>query len=173
MPVNKWKKAVLIGGASLIILLAIVTVFKLMQPQQGTPAPDFTLNDVRGETLSLSDFKGKVVVLDLMATWCAPCREEIKHLSALYEKYSINVAIITISVDPKFDTNETLKQLVGDNAIKWFVARDTANVNRDYGVSVIPTLVIIDKNGYIRARFEGLTTTSTLSKEIDNLLSEK
>lgn len=173
MPVNKWKKVVLTGGVSIIILLAIVIVFNSIQRPQRTPAPNFTLNDLRGETLSLSDFKGKVVVLDFMTTGCPTCTEEIKHLNDLYEKYSINVAIIMISIDPNGDTPETLQQFVGKYAITWFVVSDTANVNHDYGVSAIPTQVVIDKNGYIHTRFVGVTAASTLSKEIDQLLSEK
>lgn len=161
------------GGASIIILLVVVNAYLSLQPPPGTPAPAFTLSDLRGETLSLSGFKGKIVVIEFMATWCPSCREEIEHLRGLYEKHPTDVAIIMISIDLQFDTNETLQQFVGDHDITWFVARDTANANRDYGVTVIPTLVIIDKNGYIRARFEGTTTTSTLSREIDKLLSEE
>ena len=173
MPFNNWNKWVLIGGASIIILLVVVNAYISIQLSQGTPAPNFTLNDLRGEPISLSDFKGKVVLLDFMATWCPACREEIEHLRDLSEEYSINVAMIMISVDPKYDTNEMLQQFVEVYGITWFAARDTANVNRDYGVSSLPTLVIIDKNGYVRARFEGATTASSLSKEIDQLLSEE
>lgn len=173
MSVNKWKKMVLVGGALAIILLAVIVAFKAMQPPSGSLAPNFMLSDVRGETFSLSDFKGKVVVLDFMATWCSACKEEVSHLRDLSEEYSAQVTIITISVDPTLDTTERLQKFVGDHAITWYVARDTANVNRDYGISVIPALVIIDQNGYIRARFEDVTPASALSKEIDKLLSEK
>jgi len=172
--VNRWKKLVLLCVASLIILLVIVTTIKPIQPPQGTPAPNFTLNSLRGETLSLSNFKGKVVVIEFMATWCTYCKEEIEHLRELSGGYSINdVTIMMISVDPEFDKPETLQQFVEKYAITWFVARDTANVTHAYSVRVLPTLVIIDKNGYVRSRFEGVTAVSTLSKEIDKLLSEK
>lgn len=171
---SSWKKWVLIGCASIIILLIIFTAFKPMQPPQGTPAPNFTLKGLRGETLSLSNFKGKVVVLEFMATWCTYCKDEVKHLKDLSEEYSTkDVTIIMISVDPEFDKPEILQQYAEQYAITWSVARGTANMDRDYGVRVLPTLVIIDKNGYIRARFDGLTATSTLSKEVSKLLSEK
>ena len=53
----------------------------------GQAAPDFTLKDLNGNRVSLSDFKGKVVVLNFWATWCGPCRVEIPHIDALYQKY--------------------------------------------------------------------------------------
>jgi len=138
----------------------------------GFIAPDFTLTDVRGQTLSLSGFKGRVVVLDFMATWCGYCAEENKHLRDISTQYSTNIAIITISVDPKSDTTETLRQYMEKYGITWFVALDTAGVGDDYSVFVLPTLVIVDKYGNIRTRYEGLTTASTLSAEIGLLVKE-
>lgn len=169
--VNRWKKLGLIVGASIIIVLVMVNFIK---PPQQTPAPNFTLNSLRGETLSLSNFRGKIVVLEFMATWCTYCAEEISHIKELTSEYSANdVVIIMISIDPVFDTPETLQQFVEKYEITSFVTRDTVNVTHDYGVLAVPTLVLIDANGYIRARFEGVTVAATLSKEIDRLLSEE
>ena len=66
----------------------------------GQAAPDFTLKDLNGNRVGLSDFKGKVVVLNFWATWCGPCREEIPHMDALYQKYKDQgLAVIGINAE--------------------------------------------------------------------------
>lgn len=131
-------------------------------------APSFTLTDIDGETFSLSDFRGSVVVLDFFATWCTPCVAEMPHLAEIHEKYGSDVVITSIA--PSTDTVELLKQFREDHNMLWRIARDTAGVSDDYGVQYIPTLVIIDQSGIIYYRNEGLTDASTLSSKIDSLL---
>jgi peroxiredoxin len=135
-------------------------------------APDFTLTDIDENVFSLSDFRGKVVLLDFFATWCGPCRAEMPHLKALNEKFGEELVIISISVDPNYDSVERLKSFRQDYNITWTLARDTTNVQAQYNVTAIPTLYIIDQNGYVRFHHVGLTEEDALTTEISQIVPE-
>ena len=159
-----WLTDVIRGG------LTGLTTSSLLVDEE---APLFTLTDINGANFSLDDFRGKVVVLDFFATWCGPCKTQMPHLSQICEKYNNSkVVVISISVDPRSDTVEKLKQFASDNNMTWIVARDTAGVAKNYGVTPIPTLFIIDQKGIVRYVHVGLTPASTLSSEIDSLLEQ-
>ncbi len=135
-------------------------------------APDFTLPKVGGGTLQLSSLRGKVVVLDFMATWCAPCATEIGHLKVVDGAYSDSqVEIISIDVD----TNEgdaLLAQYAAEKGITWPIVRDTLGISNapGYEVSSIPTVVIVNQDGYIQYRNVGVVSSSELGSIIDGLL---
>jgi len=136
-------------------------------------APLFTLTDINGANCSLNEFEGKIVVIDFFATWCGPCKTQMPQLSQICEKYNISeVVVMSISVDPSSDTVEKLKQFASDNNMTWTVARGTAEVTKNYGIAVIPTLLIMDQNGTIRYAHVGSTPASTLLSEIDSLLRQ-
>jgi thiol-disulfide isomerase/thioredoxin len=67
-------------------------------------APDFSLTDLKEDTFRLSDFRGKVVVLDFMATWCGPCRLQMPHFNVVRERYDREIVLISIDVDPREST---------------------------------------------------------------------
>lgn len=152
----------------LLFVTAILSLLYLRIAYCGL-APDFTLTDIDGKTFSLSDFKGKVVILDFFATYCPPCREEMSHLKTVQREFGNKVVIISISVW-KEDTDEKLKEFRSNYGITWILARDTANVRGKYDVPTIPTLCIIDQEGYIQHYHHGLTEASVLIGEINELL---
>ena len=135
-------------------------------------APDFNLPKVGGGYVKLSDLRGRIVILDFMATWCGPCETELAHLEDIYESYgSYQVEILSIDVDQS--ESESLLSIYADNHdIPWDVLMDTSAINNavGYEVSSIPTLVIVDQNGRIAFRSEGATQAFTLKAEIDALL---
>jgi len=135
-------------------------------------APIFTLTDIDGVEFSLSNFRGRVVLLDFFATWCGPCVAEIPHLKSLREKFGEDLIIISVSVSPSSDTVEKLQEFRQEHGIDWVIARDTIGINDEYGVQYIPTLVIIDQEGYIRHRHVGLTDESVLYGEIYEVIPE-
>jgi thiol-disulfide isomerase/thioredoxin len=159
--------------AAFFLLLAIVFALSADPVVGKEKAPNFTLVDINGKQLSLSDHLGKVVLLDFFATWCGPCIMEIEHLKGLHEEYSPEqLVILSISVDPYTDSVQILQLFSQQNEMTWTVTRDTDNVAYKYGVSPIPHLVLVDAEGYKRHSHIGLTAESTLQSEIDSLVSE-
>ena len=135
----------------------------------GRLAPDFTLKDINGETVSLKDFRGKVVLLDFWATWCGPCIHELPNLKALYEKHKDNsdFALIGISSDVN---DETVVKFVANHEMPWIHIRETEEMQTKYNVIGIPHYTIIDKNGLIRE--ENLRGGIELNAVITTLLAE-
>jgi len=159
------RKIVLFTSLALLSFLARSVVAQEV-------APDFTLTDIDGVEFSLSDYRGKVVLLDFFDTLCSPCREEIPHLKSLHEEFGEDLIIISISVSPSFDTVEKLQQFRQEHEIDWIIARDTIGIYGEYDVQYIPTLVVIDQEGYMQHRHVGLTEESVLSEEIYEIIPE-
>jgi len=136
-----------------------------------TLARDFTLPKVGGGTMKLSDQRGKVVVLDFMATWCGPCEVEIGHLKEIYQAYGTSLVIISIDVDES-ETDGLLIPYASEQGITWPILRDISDVSSTtgYEVSSIPTLVVINQDGYIVSRNVGVTSSDDLMDIIDPLL---
>ncbi|MFQ5758116.1 MAG: TlpA family protein disulfide reductase [Candidatus Bathyarchaeia archaeon] len=155
-----------------IIIVAISGFWYLQRPRNsGTLAPDFSLTDLDGNTFRLSDFRGKVVVIDFMATWCGPCRMEMPHFGTIWEKYENKIVLMSIDIDPFRETEETLRDFAQEFPYAtWIWAMDTANLGQAYQVTGIPKTVIIDQDGYIRFTHTRVTPASTFIQEIDQLL---
>ena len=135
-------------------------------------APGFTIKTLDGRSVKLADFRGKPVILDFMATWCGPCRIELKHLEEVWRTHAEAIAILSIDVDPR-ESEEEIREFLEDHpGATWIWARDTANLSRLYEVTRIPTLVIIDREGCLRFRHVGVTGSSTLIQELSLLLRE-
>ena len=137
--------------------------------QELPKAPDFTLKDIYGHRFSLSDFRGKVVILDFFTTYCGPCKAQVGELKEVKEQFGDEVVIISISVSPE-DTDEVLRSYAEENGITWRVARDTAGVGDAYKVLYVPTIVVVDPEGRIAARHDRLTDSETLAKEVEAAL---
>ncbi|GAH73743.1 unnamed protein product, partial [marine sediment metagenome] len=126
-------------------------------------ATDFTIKDVdTGVTYSLSDLIGRVVVLDLFATWCPPCGVALPYLRELYLKYSEDeVRIISIDVDIS-ESQSLVSQFRHDNNMDWIVGRDTdGSISTSYGSESIPTFHIIDQKGNVHWSDSGFTVEET------------
>src|SRR5271168_582135 len=113
------------------------------------PAPAFTLTTLNGESATLSQYKGQVVMLNFWATWCGPCQQEMPLLDAMYKKYKpAGFTLIGVNVDKDAPP---VKQLLERKPVSYPVLLDPANqVSKAYHVDEMPSSVIIDRKGQIR-----------------------
>ena len=118
----------------------------------GQAAPDFTLKDFNGNQVSLSDFKGKVVVLNFWATWCGPCREEIPHMDALYKQYK-EQGLVVIGINA--EANHKNVEKFAEAKMSYTVLLDGEAQGREYGVTGIPCTFYVDRKGIVRHRDVG------------------
>jgi thiol-disulfide isomerase/thioredoxin len=149
-------------------------------PLQGKMAPQFTLKDTTGRKVSLADYKGKAVVVDFWATWCAPCKIEIPWLEQFHNQYaSQGLEILGISEDD-LDPDDKAKLLkekkdIADMAaqlkINYPVLIDDASVSTPYGgVDGLPTTFFIDRNGKVVASTVGLAPRDEIEANIRKAL---
>jgi len=132
-------------------------------------APDFSLEDINGKTFTLSNHRGRIVLIDFMATWCPPCRWEMQELKKVRKNTSEeDVIMISIDVDYR-ESVDDIKRVFGEYVDEWIFALDTKGVSQLYGIKVIPTLVIIDREGYISFRHEGAMHSDLLISKIEEI----
>jgi thiol-disulfide isomerase/thioredoxin len=137
---------------------------------KAVPAPGFSLQTPDGKTVKLSDYKGKVVIIDFWATWCPPCRKGIPDLVSLKNEYGKKgFEIIGISVDR--ETKDEVVPFMKNQKINYPVVFGNTTVYNQYGgISSIPTSVIIDKKGNIVATHVGLMPKSVYEDYLKKLL---
>jgi len=169
-------RAYVIAAIILALVAALIAADALRaSPTQGEStgkwekATDFTLTDIYGNTISLKKFKGKVVLLEFFSIHCPACDKEIPELKKLKSRFGAQLVIISISVSSS-DTDEALRDYAEENGIDWFIARDTAGLADSYGIYYLPTIIIIDGDGYIRYRHEEFTPYESLKSEVESIL---
>ena len=161
-----------------IVILAIVGLALAVAAFAGDKAPQFSLDNMKGEKVALADFAGKAVILDFWATWCPPCREEIPHFNELYTAYKDKgLVVLGISIDrggkkaiEDFLKNNSVKYpiLLGNNTISNVYQRFVPEAQRN----AIPFTFIIDKKGEISQVWVGYTEKAEFEKAIKKLLAE-
>jgi peroxiredoxin len=135
---------------TLFSMLISLNLFSQMRP--GQTAVDLSLPDLNGKMISLSELKGKVVLIDFWASWCGPCRHNNPRLAKLYKKYhSKGLEIYGISLDEEIDS---WKKAVRHDKLNWIQVIDDkgweAQSASAYGVDMIPSSFLIDREGVIR-----------------------
>jgi thiol-disulfide isomerase/thioredoxin len=139
--------------AALVLLAGLVAgCDRGDHPQNiGKPAPRFVIGDGHA-SVDLSKLRGKIVVLNLWATWCAPCVEELPSLLAL-QKRNPNIVVVGISTD---QDDEVYRRFLTTHHVDLLTVRDAdQRINALYGTVMIPETYIIDRNGIIRRKFIG------------------
>lgn len=169
-----WKALVVLA----LFSMPLLTVYSLgAQPFSpfeidkltGKKAPEFTAEDLSGEKVSLSSFKGKPILLNFWATWCPYCREERQYLNALYKEYKDKeLIIIAVSTDKSAEiVRRYLKKIPADFVILHDNNKEAASA---YGVYSLPTNFLIDRKGVIKYKFIGLRDWT--NKESKNIIED-
>jgi thiol-disulfide isomerase/thioredoxin len=117
-------------------------------------APDFKLLSTAGATVTLSQFKGKVVFVDFWATWCPPCRKSIPAVEKMYEQYSHNPHVVIVGINVEKDPAATLS-FVMKNTLKYTILNDDGSASKAYRISGIPAFFIVGPDGAITKHFVG------------------
>jgi len=139
----------------------------------GTAAPAFTLPDLDGRSVSLSDFSGKVVVVNFWATWCPPCRAEVPDFVRVQSKYrNRGLAFVGLSLDT--GGARDVRPFVEDNNVNYTMLIGNDDVAKAYGGIVgIPTSFLIDRKGRIIQRFQGYTDPRVWAQTLEEVLAAR
>lgn len=140
------------------------------EPVSRTPEVlEFELKDLSGKTVRLSDFRGKVVLLDFWATWCGPCEETVPWLGKLQERYGPRgFTVLGLSVD---DYPEDVPLFVGEHGIRYPVLLDPdKKVFRRLGVPGVPATFLVDRDGRIVNEWLGFD--AEIAADLENAVAE-
>ncbi len=137
------------------------------------PAPDFTLKDADGKTVKLSDYKGKVVLLNFWATWCGPCKIEIPWFVEFEQNYrDKGFAVLGVSMDE--DGWAAVKPYVTSHKVNYrMVIGDDLTAQKYGGVESLPTSFLIDREGRTAAVHIGLVSKKVYQDDIAQLLGKQ
>jgi peroxiredoxin len=155
----------------IILFLMIISLNLFSQMRPGQNAVDLSLPDLNGKTVSLSEFKGKVVLLDFWASWCGPCRHNNPKLVKLYNKFhDKGFEIYGVSLD---EDTKSWKKAVRNDKLNWVQVIDDKGWDAvsiaTYGINFIPSSFLIDRDGVIRTiNAEG----SELESSVKDLLKD-
>jgi thiol-disulfide isomerase/thioredoxin len=156
----------------LVFVFLFLSVFAGCTEEKSTIHEGFAFTSLEGETKYLSDYRGKVVILDMWATWCGPCKLQLIEFQSVYESYSRDdVEILSIDIDQR-ETAELVQSFLSDFEYAWTFGLDNGSIWETYkGASgSIPTLCIFDRNGTLSFSHEGLLVQTKLTPILDKLL---
>jgi cytochrome c biogenesis protein CcmG, thiol:disulfide interchange protein DsbE len=133
-------------------------------------APEFARKDLRGQAMSAAQLRGKVVLLNFWATWCAPCQLEMPAFAGWQRQYGPQgLAVVGISMD---DGEEPVRKLTQKLKIDYPVAMGDAALGKRYGgVLGLPETFLIDRSGVVRAQFQGEVDLKKIEASLKNLLN--
>ena len=134
----------------------------------GEPAPDFRLETPGGELVSLSDFRGQVVVLNFWATWCTPCRAEMPEFQALWEEHQVQGDVVVLAVNLQ-EGREQVNGFIEDFGLTFPVVLDASGEVLDqYGLPGLPGTFFIDASGVLQGRVLGPLDVDRLREGVEN-----
>lgn len=150
-----------------------VDAASLRVSQDRKPAPDFSLKDASGASVKLSDYRGKVVLLNFWATWCGPCKVEIPWFIEFQQQYKDH-GFVVLGVAMDEEGWDAVKPYMTDRKLNYRVLLGNDSVTQLYGgVDSLPTTFVIDKEGRIASAHVGLVAKNEYLGEIQSLLGIK
>ena len=172
---------ILLGLGFILIVASAYFIFRNKAPQIDFstvpvkvkfPAPELTLADTQGVSRSLADYRGQVVLVNLWATWCPPCKEEMPTLQVFYDKYRKDgfVIIAINDGDPAAD----VLQFVKDYELTFPVWLDPTYIATEQAFNTLnlPTSFVIDRNGTIQLTWVGGISAEMLEKNLTPIIME-
>jgi peroxiredoxin len=162
----------------ILALAAIATaaeqplVRAVLQPAgERKPAPEFSLQDSSGKTVSLKNYRGKVILLDFWATWCHGCKEEIPWFSDFERKYAKEgLAVVGVSLDD--DGWKVVKPFLDGAKVPYRIVLGNQPLAKSYRIETMPDTFLIDKHGRIAATYVGLVDKDNVETNIKSMLSQ-
>ena len=137
-------------------------------------APDFTVVDGEGNEISLSDFRGKPVILNFWASWCGPCQSEMPDFDSYYNEYQEDIHFLMVNVTGGRETVDTAKEFIQEEGYTFPVYYDTKGEGSTaYGVYGIPMTFFIDEEGYVAAYAQTAISGETIQKGIDMIFEQE
>jgi peroxiredoxin len=167
-----------------LVLVLLALIYLVSQPIEsqvvgpGAQAPNFSLQVVTGDGLldrrvDLSSLRGNIAVLEFMVSWCPVCQAMAPAVVSIYDQYeSKGVVFLSIAGTYNGASAESTAQFIKTYGTHWTTVLDQDNtVFKKYGVDATPTFLILDRNGQVLSRFQGMTTTSVFASGLDAALS--
>lgn len=164
-----WIVVILAVGIYLFPSIKNRIAFAGNKPALNEVAPQFTLKDLSGKSVQLSDYKGKVVLVNFWASWCPPCKMEIPGFQKIYTAYKDRgFTIIGIATD------DVSRSFIKEMGMTYPVVMADDKVIKDYGnISGIPTSFLIGRDGRIIKKIMGMYFESSLKSDLENALKAK
>lgn len=163
------------GRGALVLLVACTSEGEVTArpPEIGKPAPDYRTTALAGDSVSLQQSRGRVVLLNVWATWCHPCREEIPVLQALHERYaSRGLELVGVSVDARGE-EDTIREFATDFRMTYPLWLDPdERIQATFFAIGVPATFLIDREGTLRWRHVGpvRANDTTLVRELERAL---
>ena len=143
----------------------------LQSPQERKPAPSFTLQDSAGKTVSLENFRGRVVLLDFWATWCHGCKTEIPYFSDFERRYA-GKGLTVIGVSQDSDGWKVVKPYIRKASIPYRIVLGNDAMAQKYGIENMPVTLLIDRQGRIAATYVGVVDRGNTQTNLEAMLSQ-
>jgi thiol-disulfide isomerase/thioredoxin len=148
-----------------IVVIALLAGCKDRGGRADTAASDFSLKDMNGKTVRLSDYKGKVVLLEFWATWCPPCRASVPGLEKLHKAYK-DKGLVLLAVTMDMGGDDEVRSYIKESGITYTVLKGTEDVATKYQVRSIPMMLVLGKDGKIAKRYIGMGSDEDLETDI-------
>jgi len=137
-------------------------------PIKGHPAPEIVLGTLDGQTVRLSDFRGKPVIVNFWATWCPPCRAETPELQALHRELGDKVVLLGVNVTSQ--DNGDVAGFVREFGVTYPILMDVdGKAFQDYNILGLPTTIFIDRNGIVNEVFTGAVNKAYIESKLPEL----